>query len=108
MLKPHFGIAMLFWAVALTGCSLGSNDVDSHSGCIDAETGERIALRDSGLTCSEAFAIYVLLPAGDRKRTQRVEGDGSVWLCRGSSRDGSEIRYICKMGKREFAVLTEP
>jgi hypothetical protein len=75
-----------------------------RNGCEDRETGDRIVLKDSGLTCSEAFGIYVLLPSGGSKEVQKLEGNGSAWLCRGFPRVSSEIRYICEMGWRHFVV----
>lgn len=87
--------------LGLAGCSDGQSS--QAGGCQDWETGDRIQLQNSGLTCDEALAIYYLLPSESRQ-TQEVKGGGDVWSCRGFPGSQAGIRYRCAMGKQHFLV----
>jgi hypothetical protein len=87
--------------LSLVGCSEGQSS--QTGGCQDVESGDRLPLQNSGLTCDEALAIYYLL-SSDSRRTQKIEGRGDVWLCRGFPGSQSGTRFKCVMGKRHFLV----
>jgi len=87
--------------LGLAGCSDGQSS--EAGGCRDVESGDRLQLQNSGLTCDEALAIYYLL-ASDSKRTREIKGGGDVWSCRGFPESQSGIRFRCEMGKRHFLV----
>lgn len=87
--------------LGLAGCSDGQT---SQAGeCRDGESGDRLQLQNSGLTCEEALAIYYLLPSEGRQ-THEIRGRGAVWSCRGFPESQSGIRFRCEMGKRHFLV----
>lgn len=87
--------------LGLSGCS--DDQLSKAGGCRDDESGDRIQLQNSGLTCDEALAIYYLLPSESRQ-TQEVKGGGDVWSCRGFPESRSGLRFRCVMGKRHFLV----
>jgi hypothetical protein len=87
--------------LGLAACSDGQPS--QAGGCRDWESGDRIQLQNSGLTCDEALGIYYLLST-DSRRMQEIKGGGEVWSCRGFPGSQSGILLRCEMGRRHFLV----
>lgn len=98
------GLVALCMLLMLAGCSDG--ELSRAGGCLDWESGDRVQLQNSGLTCEEALGIYYLLPSESRQ-TQEIKeaGGGNVWSCRGFPESQSGPRFKCEMGKRHFLVM---
>jgi hypothetical protein len=68
------------------------------------ESGDRIVLENSRLSCSEALGIYYVL-AGESSQPQEVRSvSGPSWVCRGFLDSRGPLRFRCEQRTKHFVV----
>jgi hypothetical protein len=95
-------IALCFTGALLAGCG-GSADVAGEDSCHVSETGERVALENSHLSCDDAQAILYTLGA-EVKQPQEVKTPSGTWICINLPSAKAPLELQCRRGKRHFTI----
>src|SRR5882672_5602319 len=76
------------------GCGAGGRE--SLSDCRESETGYKIQVQNSGLSCEEVSIILGLIGSAEHGMQEIKGPEGAMWHCKAFPNEPGAVKYICK------------